>query len=407
MKKNRSISQKLDFLMKLTDTSNSALAKALSFDASYISRIRNGERGIPLHQPFVEPAAAYFSRRINNTYQRKVLSDVLNNGTPISADSEAIEHILLNFLSNDSSSAFHASGFSVERFIKETSAFHRNKAALEMALNVTASGISPAVSDGLSMSVSAFYGNTGKREATLAFLQELAAANVPHELLLYSDEDSFWMYEDPAYIKRWLPAMLSLMKTGTRIKIIHTLSRDINEMFEALKNWMPLYSTGMIEPYYYPRIRDGVYRRTLFIARKHSAITSSSVEGKTEHMINFLVRDNAAVKALTCEFENYFALCRPLMRIYTQKDAFAASLQKFTAQKNTPYFHHSTNDVYIIVKETQGAFVIYAAEHFSAFFFDEPRMIAAVLEYLTQISALRDKDFETFMKKLYEYLGAA
>ena len=129
MKKNRSISQKLDFLMKLTDTSNSALAKALSFDASYISRIRNGERGIPLHQPFVEPAAAYFSRRINNTYQRKVLSDVLNNGTPISADSEAIEHILLNFLSNDSASVFHASGFSVERFIEETSAFHRNKAA--------------------------------------------------------------------------------------------------------------------------------------------------------------------------------------------------------------------------------------------------------------------------------------
>ena len=55
-------SEKLDILMKITDTRNSALAKALSFDPSYIGRIRTGKRGIPKHMPFVEPAAAFFQK---------------------------------------------------------------------------------------------------------------------------------------------------------------------------------------------------------------------------------------------------------------------------------------------------------------------------------------------------------
>ena len=53
-------SEKLDILMKITDTKNSALGRALSFDPSYIGRIRTGKRGIPKHMPFIEPAAAFF-----------------------------------------------------------------------------------------------------------------------------------------------------------------------------------------------------------------------------------------------------------------------------------------------------------------------------------------------------------
>ena len=70
-------SERLDFLMSLTNTSNSALARELSFDASYISRIRNGKRGMPLHQPFVEPAAAYFTERVVEPYQIQAIEQAL------------------------------------------------------------------------------------------------------------------------------------------------------------------------------------------------------------------------------------------------------------------------------------------------------------------------------------------
>ena len=65
------LAEKLDFLLRLTDTSNSALGRALGFDASYISRIRSGKRGLPRDRFFLEPAAAYFARELQDYPLRK------------------------------------------------------------------------------------------------------------------------------------------------------------------------------------------------------------------------------------------------------------------------------------------------------------------------------------------------
>ena len=40
-------SEKLNFLLNLTNTPNNMLAKHLSLDPSYISRLRRGERSVP------------------------------------------------------------------------------------------------------------------------------------------------------------------------------------------------------------------------------------------------------------------------------------------------------------------------------------------------------------------------
>ena len=45
--------EKIDVLLKIINTPNSVLGKHLSFDASYISRIRSGQRRIPRNHPFL------------------------------------------------------------------------------------------------------------------------------------------------------------------------------------------------------------------------------------------------------------------------------------------------------------------------------------------------------------------
>ena len=103
--------------------------------------------------------------------------------------------------------------------------------------------------------------------------------------------------------------------------MIHTISRNMNEMLEAVTKWLPIYMTGMIEPYFYPKLRDGVFQRTLFIAPKTAAIISSSVQQNTGGMLNLLITNRAAIDALTLEYENYFSICRPLMRVFKSNDS--------------------------------------------------------------------------------------
>ena len=82
------------------------------------------------------------------------------------------------------------------------------------------------------------------------------------------------------------------------IKIIHTISRDMNEMPEAVTRRIPMYMTGMIGPYCYPRLKDGVFQRTLFLTPSTTAVVSSSVQPDTDGMLNLFLTDNANGKSV-------------------------------------------------------------------------------------------------------------
>ncbi len=298
------IAEKLDFLMRVTDTRNSALARALNFDASYISRIRGGKRGLPKNQPFLAPAAAYFARRLRDAYQRGTAAAAVCPGQPWPGDQEQAELLLLTWLSRDET---------VPPTILPPPPYE------------------PTVLPHAGAELRCYYGNAGKREAVLTFLNELYGTGLPYTLLLCSDEDMTWLYEDSGFVRSWTALMLQLISRGSRVRIIHTVSRASGEMMEAIRKWIPLYVSGAIESYYYPKLRDGIFRRTLFIAQGCSAVTSCSVGEQTEQMLNLLLRDPAAVRALELEFQAFFSRCKPLMQLYqaANRDGFWLALTEF------------------------------------------------------------------------------
>lgn len=151
------------------------------------------------------------------------------------------------------------------------------------------------------------------------FFLKILKEREPQTLLLFSDENMSWLYEKDLFAKRWRELFTAVLRCGNRIKIVHTISRDMNEMLEAVTKWIPIYAAGAIDPYYYPRLRDGVFQRTMFIAPKTAAVVSSSVQMATDETLNLFITDKRAISALTKEYEGYFSLCRPLMRIYTDR----------------------------------------------------------------------------------------
>ncbi|MDD4387520.1 MAG: hypothetical protein PHD15_07220 [Clostridia bacterium] len=160
-----------------------------------------------------------------------------------------------------------------------------------------------------------YYGDEGKRQAVIRFLNNIKD-KTNQTLLLFSDESMNWMLEEK-FASNWSKLLIKVLKNGNRIKIIHTIAREYDEIFEAVSKWLPLYLTGMIEPFYYPKLRDGIIRRTLFICSSE-AIISNSIGNSTDDMLNIFITDKIAVSSLRKEFYNYLELCTPLMNVTTK-----------------------------------------------------------------------------------------
>lgn len=376
----KTTAEKIDFLMKVTGTSNAALARELNFDASYISRIRSGKRGLPHEQPFIKPACTLFVKRVRDDYQRRALSDELGQPWP---DRPAKARAVLTDWLETNLNMSSAVGRVVDALAEQP---NDDMQRLSSEQPSACNACNPPETDGTVAQARLFFGIDGKRAGVISFLERLCDTGQPHTLLLHSDEDMTWLYDNASFARRWSALLAQTIENGSTIRVIHAITRDANEMWEAMRRWIPLYLTGSVESYYYPRLRDGIITRTLFIARGHTALISESVRGTHENMVNIMLDDPDAVTALEASFNDYLALCRQLVKISFPKDSaeMAALISPFAKAKGEMLLSHA-DDRLLCVTEDGGALMAALEPPRIAFQVDEPRMTATVWEYLRNL----------------------
>ena len=298
--------EKLSILMYIAKTTNQELAINSSLDSSYISRLKNGNRKPVKGASYLIAFSHYLSKRLSALNQQELIKRLLGLDSALPFDQVMLADLLYHWLTNDS---FAVSDLAYELF-KDIPSLNKEKHRVDRGDQ-----------DSFIHSSCCVYFNTeGKRLAALDFLERIANNDDPLTLLLYSDEDMTWMTGDPNFTSQWSQLMKTILTKGNRIRIIHDLTRDLDEIFSAIRSWIPLYMTGAIEPFYYPRIRDGIYKRSLYIAPGLCVSTSSSI-GSTanapEETVTFLFTEKKTIRVLQKEFDNYLTLCRPLMNILT------------------------------------------------------------------------------------------
>ena len=69
--------EKLNFLMEFTNISNAFLAKQIAMDASYVSRLRNGKRGMPKDEQTLYSIAEVIGKQLEKNYQKRLIMDLL------------------------------------------------------------------------------------------------------------------------------------------------------------------------------------------------------------------------------------------------------------------------------------------------------------------------------------------
>lgn len=368
----RTLAQKLDFLMDLTQTKNSVLGRALNFDPSYISRIRSGKRGLPKGQPFLEPASFYFAHAIREDYQKEAAAKELHLATSWPQEEKDAAQLILPWLSG--------------RFQTPQDELRMEDVLAALKLSFAETSAPDArytPGKGNSIATQVFFGNAGKRDAVITFLKDLVQTGRAHTLLLFSDEDMFWLYEDKTFVRTWMLLMRQLIGQGSRIRIIHSIGRSAGDMWEAVRSWMPLYATGAVEPWFCPRLRDGIFKRTEFIAQGHSAVFGSSVPGQTDEPLNMLIRDRDTAEAMQREYEAFLKLCKPLMDI-VRPDKAEKLEELQNALQNTPgeLLTAESNGMKILLKRGIASLVVKEDPPYAAFIIKEPRMVAALEQYL-------------------------
>jgi hypothetical protein len=297
--------EKLDFLMNLTGTSNSALAKQTSLDPSFISRLRSGSRRPSRSENYISKMAVVLTKRCREEYQLQgLIAKLQSEDIVCSRESMNLEAAVEKWLKESPP----RQKTKVGSFIRELDEFSFKKAS------PLPEGLDENYSEPTKQDV--YHGVDGKRSAVIRFLNEIINSDKKYTLYLYSDEDLTWLMDDPLFTQQWSRVFLKVLQKGNKVKIVHTITRSLDEMFTAIKEWIPFYLTGNIEPYYYPRTRDANFRRTIFIAPGLCAVSSNTIGRNSENNLNFYLTDKDTLNSLFGEFEDFLKLCRPLMKIF-------------------------------------------------------------------------------------------
>ncbi|MDD4565545.1 MAG: hypothetical protein PHE79_08770 [Eubacteriales bacterium] len=297
---------KLDFIMRLTNTSNSAMGAAISLDPSHISRLRNGGRRLPKNPGFLAPMSEYLASRITTAHQLDLFMNTIEFPEPIPSDQKEKAAVIAAWLVGSDGNIQRQ-----ETFINPFS---------EYGITTPASGtdtITPRKPRGIEY----YFGVEGKREAIVRFLNEVIESGNSQTLLLYSDEPMTWLNEITEYAQLWKSLLSRVIVAGNKVKVIHTVNRNVDEMFHAFVKWMPIYFTGSVQPYYCPKIRDGLFSHTMFIAPQNSAITVMTSRSDASDTLNLYHTDKRAVLSLAEEYNSYLSVCKPLMQLFSPKQA--------------------------------------------------------------------------------------
>lgn len=310
-------SDKLNFLMNITQTSNKELAAGISVDRSLISLLRTGKRGMPRNHEHISHMALFFARRCTADFQRNALSEMLGHTILRSSMTASIlADYLDKWLTGDPDV--------VEHILDEMD--HISKpAGIENPVRERIS--TPAITTEPAKTTF-YYGNEGRRNATRQMLNLIKNMDEPCNILFASDDNLEWLFEDYAFTQELQAGIIEILQRGFTLYQIMPSVNFLNRYVESLRYWLPIYTTGQAKVFYYPRLRDNLYRHSTIIFPGYCVQTSIGV-GLGNNYISLVSTDSALIGENVNQYQEYLSFCRPALTVHDSPDEFVPCFQDF------------------------------------------------------------------------------
>ncbi|MBQ9043769.1 MAG: helix-turn-helix transcriptional regulator [Eggerthellaceae bacterium] len=308
----------LSALLETLSVNNNEVARALSFDPSYISRILTGQRRPADLQAFVTGVSRFAVQRseagdLNGALQA-LIGASLHNAPDEDARAQAVATWLgTNYAPiHDPISSFlkKLDEFNLDDFIR---AIHFD----EMKVPTTPIQLP---------TTKTYTGIREMMECEIDFLKAAVLSKSSASVIMYSDMPMEEMAADPEFPRKWMYGMAMMLKKGLHLHMIHDTNRPLPEMMLGLEGWIPMYMTGQISPYYFTGADNSVFNHLLkvagTVAMQGEAIHEHQGEGRY-----ILTKNRDEVRYYRKRAERMLEQARPLMRIITA--ANADKLQSF------------------------------------------------------------------------------
>lgn len=302
--------EKFDQLILTLKISLNDLAKALNFDASYLSRIRSGQR-TPAHvENFVDIVCQYVNRHYNNPESISLIASMIGKDeTSLNTDNLYValsEWFCINVDSSDRQ---------MESFLKKLNDFDLDEYI--RAIHFDELKV-PTVPFQLPASRN-YYGIEQMKQGELDFFKSTVLSKSMDSIFMCSDMPMADMAKDENFGKKWMFAIAMSLKKGLHLNIIHNIDRPFHEMMLGLESWIPIYMTGQVSPYHLKDISTNYYHHINYVsgtvALSGECINSYHSDGKY-----YLTNNKEEVAYYRKKANNLLSKASPLMDIYTESD---------------------------------------------------------------------------------------
>ena len=301
------LQKNLDTLFTVLSVNISGLARSLNYDASYISRIRNGQRQPANPQQLITGISHFVVRHYQEDSQKSLIAEILECSPEDLANPGNYQTLLCNWLANGT----NHSKDQITSFLKKLDEFNLDEYICAIHFDELKV---PSVPFQLPTSKN-YFGLQEMMDSELAFLKATVLSKSMEPVTMYSDMPISEMAKDPEFPKKWMFGMGMMIKKGLHLNQIHNIDRSFDEMMLGLESWIPMYMSGQISPYYLKNTQGTVFSNLLKVSGS-AALTGEAINGYHAEGRYYLTNNKNEVAYYKKRAERLLSKAAPLMEIY-------------------------------------------------------------------------------------------
>ena len=294
-------------LIKILDIKVNLLARFTSYDPSFISRIRQGQRLPADPAKFAASVSAYAAKKCNSDEDKTVIEELTGCREADLADETSLQMILTRWLISGNTE----NKDTFTHFLQKMDEFDLNEYI--RAIHFDELKVPAAV---FQLPTSKYYyGIKEMMESEVEFLKSTVLSKSAEPVIMYSDMPLAEMSRDPEFPKKWMTGIGMMLKKGLHLHQIHNIDRPFEEMMLGLESWIPMYMTGQVSPYYFKGVQNNVFLHLLQVsgscALSGEAISDAQGEGRY-----YLTKNREEVSYFRKRAKRLLKKARPLMDVY-------------------------------------------------------------------------------------------